>query len=118
MSTLTPDDIFREIDSEKTALAVVQKDVTEIKELLKALPKAAPSEAKPAIAEQAVKSEMDPTLNRIAVSFLGMTILAVVIAAFVLSLNGTTAQQLPDALLAVGAAAVAALAGLLSFPKK
>jgi hypothetical protein len=61
--------------------------------------------------------ESDRWIYRLVVGILGLTILGVVAGAFVLEVNNSGAT-IPDALLALGSAALGALAGLLTpFPK-
>jgi len=62
--------------------------------------------------------ESDPWIYRLVVVVLGLTILFVVSGVFILKVIDNS-TGIPDALVAIGSAAVAALAGLLSpFPSR
>ncbi len=69
------------------------------------------------IAERKNPLTWDKWIYRVVVCSLGLTILLVVISAFVLALqhNGATTElKIPEVLTAIGSAAVGALAGLLA----
>lgn len=65
-------------------------------------------------AEQQPKRTPRDTTNLVAVIFLGLAILGVIGTVAAINIYGNT---VPDALIAIGAAAVGGLAGLLSFHK-
>ncbi len=57
--------------------------------------------------------QTDPWIYRLVVGFLGITLILTVIGGFTLVLTGQT-QPVPEGLIAIGSAAVGALAGLLA----
>lgn len=60
--------------------------------------------------------ETDPWIYRMVVLFLGLTVLATVLGGILLTYQGGTSQnfQIPQGVVAIGSAAVGALAGLLA----
>lgn len=66
--------------------------------------------------EPAKEEGGDRMVYRIAVSALGLTMIAVVAGVFLLASIWGTSGTVPESMIAIGTAAVAALAGLMSFP--
>lgn len=79
-----------------------------------------PDETKSALVSQVndIRTPLvsDPWIYRIVVISLGLTVLATVIGGLVIKVK--SAQNIPEGLIALGSAAVGALAGLLAPPPK
>jgi hypothetical protein len=67
-----------------------------------------------AVAEVASPLQYDLWIYRVVVSILGLTVIATVFGGIYLAMKADSNIKLPDAIVAIGSAAVGALAGLLA----